>query len=240
MHPESTDVLVIGAGLAGMATAPSLPPHLRVAMLSKARRTIAPAPGRKAASRRRRRRTTASRRTCRTRWSPAPGCATPTPCAASRRKAPRRSTGCSGSAPFTRDEDGRSLHPDARGRPRRAPHRPRGRRHRAGHAALLRQCRARPNIRLIEHAAALDLLLAEPADAGATPALPRRTGARRRRRYHALAGQPYGAGDGRTGTGLCPDHQPRCRDRRRRGHGRARAPPWRTWSSCSSTPPRCR
>ena len=50
----------------------------------------------------------------------------------------------------------------------------------------------------------------------ARPALPRRTGARRRRRYHALAGQPYGAGDGRTGTGLCPDHQPRCRDRRRR------------------------
>ena len=35
MHPESTDVLVIGAGLAGMATALSLPPHLRVAMLSK-------------------------------------------------------------------------------------------------------------------------------------------------------------------------------------------------------------
>ena len=57
------------------------------------------------------------------------------------------------------------------------------------------------------------------------PALPRRTGARRRRRYHALAGQPYGAGDGRTGTGLCPDHQPRCRDRRRRGHGLARGLP---------------
>ena len=98
MHPESTDVLVIGAGLAGMATALSLPPHLRVAMLSKgpaddcasawAQGGIAAA---QAAD-------DSIGRTSRTRWSPAPGCAPPTPCAASWRKAPRRSTGCSGSA----------------------------------------------------------------------------------------------------------------------------------------------
>ena len=98
MHPESTDVLVIGAGLAGMATALSLPPHLRVAMLSKG-----PADD------------------CASAWAQggiaaaqAPddsieahvqdtlvagaGLCDPTPCAASWRKVPRRSTGCSGSA----------------------------------------------------------------------------------------------------------------------------------------------
>ena len=69
--------------------------------------------------------------------------------------------------PFTRDEDGRSLHLTREGGhgARRIAHAADAT-GRAVHAALLRQCRARPNIRLIEHAAALDLLLAEPADAG--------------------------------------------------------------------------
>ncbi len=35
MTQPCTDVLIIGAGLAGMAAALSLPPHLRVALLSK-------------------------------------------------------------------------------------------------------------------------------------------------------------------------------------------------------------
>ncbi|KAA9155991.1 FAD-dependent oxidoreductase, partial [Delftia sp. BR1] len=35
MTQPSMDVLIIGAGLAGMAAALSLPPHLRVALLSK-------------------------------------------------------------------------------------------------------------------------------------------------------------------------------------------------------------
>ena len=226
MHPESTDVLVIGAGLAGMATALSLPPHLRVAMLSKG-----PADD------------------CASAWAQG-GIAAAQAADDSieahvqdtlvagaglcpRRRAPHPGARPRGDRLAARAR--RALHagrgwplaaPDARGRPRRAPHRPRGRRHRAGRAR--RAAAAMP--RAAQHQADRTCGRAGSA-AGRTrrcrhaPALPRRTGARRRRRYHALAGQPYGAGDGRTGTGLCPDHQPRCRDRRRRGHGLARGLP---------------
>ena len=240
MHPESTDVLVIGAGLAGMATALSLPPHLRVAMLSKG-----PADD------------------CASAWAQGgiaaaqaaddsieahvqdtlvagAGLCAPTPCAASWRKARGDRLAARARRALHAGRGWPLAAPDARGRPRRAPHRPR-RRHRAGRAR--RAAAAMP--RAAQHQADRTCGRAGSA-AGRTrrcrhaPALPRRTGARRRRRYHALAGQPYGAGDGRTGTGLCPDHQPRCRDRRRRAMACARAARWRTWNSCSSTPPRCR
>ncbi|MBR8651880.1 L-aspartate oxidase [Achromobacter sp. Marseille-Q0513] len=169
MHPESTDVLVIGAGLAGMATALSLPPHLRVTMLSKG-----PADD------------------CASAWAQGGIAAAQAPddsieahvqdtliagaglCDAD---AVRRILAQGPAAidwllglgvPFTLDEDGRSLHLTREGGhgARRIAHAADAT-GRAVHAALLRQCRARPNIRLIEHAAALDLLLAESADAGA-------------------------------------------------------------------------
>lgn len=168
MHPESTDVLVIGAGLAGMATALSLPPHLRVAMLSKG-----PADD------------------CASAW--AQGGIAAAQAADDSIEAHVQDTLVAGAGlcapdavrrilaqgpaaidwllglgvPFTRDEDGRSLHLTREGGhgARRIAHAADAT-GRAVHAALLRQCRARPNIRLIEHAAALDLLLAEPADAG--------------------------------------------------------------------------
>ena len=169
MHPESTDVLVIGAGLAGMATALSLPPHLRVAMLSKG-----PADD------------------CASAWAQG-GIAAQAPddsieahvqdtlvagAGLCDPDAVRRILAQGPAAidwllglgvPFTRDEDGRSLHLTREGGhgARRIAHAADAT-GRAVHAALLRQCRARPNIRLIEHAAALDLLLTEPADAGAT------------------------------------------------------------------------
>ena len=133
MHPESTDVLVIGAGLAGMATAPvaaaaSARGHAEQGSGGRLRQRLG-AGGIAAAQ------APDDSIEAHVQDTLVAGAGLCDPDAVRRilAQGPAAIDWLLGlGVPFTRDEDGRSLHLTRAGRPRRAPHRPRGRRHRAG------------------------------------------------------------------------------------------------------------
>ncbi|CAB5704309.1 L-aspartate oxidase [Delftia tsuruhatensis] len=165
MTQPSTDVLIIGAGLAGMATALSLPAHLRVSLLSKG-----------------------AADECASAW--AQGGIAAVLDAEDSLDAHVQDTLVAGAGqcdaravraileqapaaiewllahgvPFTREADGRLHLTREGGHGRRRIVHAADATGQAVHAALLRACRARPNIALHEHTSALDLLTAgQPA-----------------------------------------------------------------------------
>ena len=71
-----TDVLIIGAGIAGIRAALEVPPEFRVLLVTKDRVQQSNSAGRRAASLASCRRRTVSRTTLRTLSPPAPACAT--------------------------------------------------------------------------------------------------------------------------------------------------------------------
>ena len=148
------------------------------------------------------------------------------------RPAQRRGGGVAGGARgavFARPRGPARPAPDARGRPRGAPHRPRGRCHRQGHPRRAARCRQAPP----QHPAARALDGAgrdhqPPAQARRSAALLRHLCARHRQpaRRDPARGRG-GDGHGRGRQGLPLHQQPRHRHRRRHCHGLARGLPGR-------------
>ena len=175
---------------------------------------------RRAASPRSLAETTASRRTCRTRSSPARGCAGARPSSSACARGPRAFASSSSWGPTSRPASPATIRPHPRGRahppphrPRPGPHRPRGRARAS--RRLRRAARPHPLLRAPRRAS-ISILSAVgrcvgvyvlDSRAGAGPDLPRAGGRARHRRQR---------------QGLSLHDQPRRRDRRRRGHGLAR------------------